>query len=449
MLIVLGVIVHKAIVGWGLEGEASGDEPLPNILFILADDMGWSDAGFLGSDLYATPCLDELANSGLRFTNSYAACHVCSPTRASIMTGKYPARLHLTDFIAGGRDRKLKSPEWTKYLPLSEVTIAEALHESGYVCGHFGKWHLNRDKEYRPGRPMDPGSQGFDAVLTTHKPKSSDDPRRDPHHVTQITDAAIEFMKENGGGPFFCYVSHNTLHRPVIGHPDTTEIYKKRITPKSKHRNAMYAAMVHDLDRSVARLLATLKELDLESNTVVVFTSDNGGFLGDKKDQGTVNYPLRGGKGTNYEGGVRVPTVVRWPGVVQPGGVCDYPIISNDFYPTLLGIGGAAEIDMADGLSLLPLLKDPSASLTRESLFWHYPHYHAAGATPHGAIRVGSWKLIEFFEDQRVELYDLVKDIGERNNLAGQFPAKAAQLRTQLELWRESVGAQMPTSAEH
>ncbi len=427
---------------------AAQDRP-PNILLILADDMGWTDAGYLGSDLYRTPHLDALAKQSVKFTDSYAACHVCSPTRASIMTGKYPARLHLTDFIAGGRDRGLRSPPWTKYLPLREVTIAEALREVGYVCGHFGKWHLNRDKDYRPGRPRDPGSQGFDVVLTTHKPKSDDDPMHDPHHVDQITAAATKFIDDNRSRPFFCYVSHNTLHRPVIGHPDLASRFEPRITSRTRHANAQYAAMVHDLDQSIARLLSKLDELRLADRTVVIFTSDNGGFLGDEKDRVTSNYPLRDGKGTNYEGGVRVPTLVRWPGVVVPGAVCDEPIISNDFYPTLLEIGGAegnAEHHAnMDGLSLVPLLRNASATLPRDALYWHYPHYHAAGATPHGAIRVGHWKLIEFYEDGHLELYDLSQDIGETSDLAGTLPKKAFRLRQRLASWRRTVGAQMPT----
>ncbi len=423
----------------------------PNIVFILADDLGWTDLSSYGSDLYETPKIDALAAEGLRFTDAYAAAHICSPTRASIMTGKYPARLHLTTAIGSSRDGKLVSPEWTQYLPLEEVTIAEALKAAGYATGHFGKWHLNKDKNYAPGRPMDPGSQGFDVVLTTHKPKHGDDPEGDPHHVEEITDATIAFMEANKDRPFFAYVAHNTVHRPVIGRPDLVKEYAARVEPDAVHDNPIYAAMVHDLDVSTGRILATLDELGLAGKTLVLFTSDNGGFLGDEKDQATINTPLRAGKGHSYEGGTRVPTIVRWPGVTTPGGVSSEPISSVDFYPTLLEIAEASGVDAhnahVDGKSVVPVLKDPSASLGREALYWHFPHYSPQDGLPSGAIRVGNLKLIEFFEDMHVELYDLEADIGESNDLAGEMPEKAEELKRRLHEWREDVGAQMPTPA--
>ena len=419
----------------------------PNVVLILADDMGWTDAGCFGSDFYQTPHIDRLAAEGVKFTDSYAACHVCSPTRASIMTGKYPARLHLTSYIPGYRDGLLKSPPWTKFLPLKEVTIAERLASKGYVCGHFGKWHLNKDKNYRPGRPGDPGSQGFDTVLTTVKPRRDAAPK-DAHHVRQITDAAIAFMQQNRERPFFCYVSHNTLHRPVIGSPKLVERYQQHIRHGSSDDNPIYAAMVDELDRSVGRIMSTLARLGIVDETLLIFTSDNGGFLGDAKDHGTSNAPLRGGKGTNYEGGVRVPTIIRWPPATKPGTVCHEPIISNDFFATLDEVSQASGDEPAkktwDGVSLLPLLRNPASRLGRDALFWHFPHYHAQGATPHGAIRLGNWKLIEFYEDMHVELYDLSHDVGEQHDLARQMPEKAASLRQRLHQWREEVGAQMP-----
>jgi arylsulfatase A-like enzyme len=423
----------------------------PNIVLILADDLGWTDLSSYGSDLYKTPHIDALAADGIRFTDGYAAAHICSPTRASIMTGKTPARLHLTTAIGSSRDGKLKSPEWTRYLPLEEVTIAEALKAAGYATGHFGKWHLNKDKNYAPGRPMDPGSQGFDVVLTTHKPKHGDDPEGDPHHVEEITDATIAFMEANKDRPFFAYVAHNTVHRPVIGRPDLVKEYAARVGPDAVHDNPIYAAMVHDLDVSTGRILATLDELGLAGKTLVLFTSDNGGFLGDEKDAATVNTPLRAGKGHSYEGGVRVSTIVRWPGVTRPGSVSAEPISSVDYYPTLLDVaetpGDEAHNAAVDGVSLVPLLKDPSATLGREALYWHFPHYSPQDGLPSGAIRVGNLKLVEFFEDMHVELYDLSQDIGESHDLSGEMPEKADELRTHLHQWREAVGAQMPTPA--
>lgn len=423
----------------------------PNIVLILADDLGWSDVSSYGSDLHRTPHIDRLATQGLRFTDSYAAAAICSPTRASIMTGKYPARLHLTNYIAGDKTLKLKPPEWTRFLPLEEVTIAEALRAAGYSTGHFGKWHLNKDKNYRPGRPMDPGSQGFDVVLTTVKPEPDADPEADPHHVRQITDAAIAFLETNRGRPFFCYVAHDSVHRPVIGRPQLARDYQQRIKPDAKHRNPLYAAMVQDLDEGVGRILTRLDELGLTEKTLVIFTSDNGGFLGDRKDAGTVNFPLRAGKGHSYEGGVRVPTIVRWPGVTRPGSVSAEPISSIDYYPTLLEIAAApgdkANRAEVDGISLVPLLRNASATLGRAALYWHYPHYSPQDGVPSGAIRSGEFKLIEFFEDMHVELYNLKQDLGEKDNLAATMPEKAEELRGRLHAWRKAVGAQMPTPA--
>lgn len=427
-----------------------GETRPPNIVLILADDLGWADVGCFGSGSYETPNIDRLATQGTKFTNSYAACNVCSPTRASILTGKYPARLHLTDFIPGGQgNHLLQQPEWTQYLPLEEVTIAEALRPAGYVSGHFGKWHLNSTKEYRPGRPMDPASQGFDAVLTTAKPNSTDDPYADPHHVRQITDAAVKFIENHRQGPFFCYVSHNSVHRPVIARPELTSEFQQKIPAGAEQASAKYAAMVYELDASVGRIMETLDALSLSDDTLLIFTSDNGGFTGDAKDDGTSNHPLRAGKGTNYEGGVRIPTIVRLPGVTAAGSECDEPIISNDFFATFVEFAGVDEgtSGATDGVSILPLLSDPQSHLEREALFWHYPHYHSLGATPHGAIRLGPWKLIEFYEDMHVELYNLDEDLGEQNDQAGEMPEKANELRQSLHTWREAVGAQMPVPA--
>ena len=420
----------------------------PSIVFILADDMGWSAVKCFGSDLHQTPNIDRLAAAGMKFTDAYAAAHICSPTRASIMTGKYPARLHLTDYIAGNGRGKLRPPKWTKQLPLEEVTIAEALKAAGYATGHFGKWHLNKNKGYRPGRPGDPGSQGFDDVLTTHKPRRSADPKSDAHHVKQITDRAVAFMEKNKQRPFFCYVTHNTLHRPEMAHPDLVKRYKQQIKPGMSQTNAIYAAMVHDLDESVGRIVAKVDELGIADRTLVIFTSDNGGFLGDGSDSGTTNAPLRSGKGHIFEGGIRAPTIVHWPGVTKKGSVCGVPISSVDFYPTLLEItgakGDAAHNADVDGISLVGLLKDSAAKLPREAIYWHYPHYSPQGGLPAGAVRSGRFKLIEFFEDMHVELYDLAADLGEKTDLAEKMPAKTDSLRKQLHAWRQAVGAQMP-----
>jgi len=425
----------------------------PNIVFILADDLGWHQLGSYGSTFYETPNIDRLAREGMRFTHAYAACPVCSPTRASIMTGKYPARLHLTDYLGGStsrsdpKNKKLVTPDWQKSLPLEEITIAEALKQAGYATGHFGKWHLNVDKKYRLGRPGDPGSQGFDDVLTTHKPGAGPDSRyhEDWHHVREITERSCAFFQQNKDKPFFCYVTHNSIHTPEVEKKALVEKYETKPGAKtSKRNNPKQAAMLETLDQSVGTILAKLKELKLEKNTVVIFFSDNG-QKGPKQGQ-----PFRGSKGDLYEGGIRMPLIVKWPEVISPGRLCEEVVISNDFFSTFNDIAReSSEAKDVDGISLLPLLKDPRSKLTRKSVCWHFPHYHSQGLGPQGAIRRGRYKLIEWFErsayeeDGAFELYDLVDDPGENKNLSGARPDLTVELRKELQEWRKQVGAQM------
>lgn len=426
-------------------------EGKPNILFILSDDQGWHQAGCYGSSFYETPNLDRLAAEGMRFTDAYAACPVCSPTRASIMTGKYPARLHLTDYIPGSDEawqgQKLQVPAWTKILPLKEVTIAEVLKEQGYATGHFGKWHLNKDKSYRPGRPGDPGSQGFDDVLTTHKPGAGPKSKyeNDAHHVREITERSLAFMEANRDRPFFCYVTHNSIHRPITERAELIAKYKSKPGSDQPHQNPIVGAMVETLDNSVGQLLDKLDELGLADNTLVIFVSDNGCMWGDE-----VLKPLRGGKAELYEGGIRVPLIVRWPGVVEPGSVNNEVVSSIDFFPTLVeAVGAKGNNPEIDGVSLLPVLKQ-SGRLDRKSVFWHYPHYHHQGIAPSGAVRHGRYKLIEWFEKSiygidtpgAVQLFDLENDLSEQHDLAGEQPGLARKLYAELENWRKTVGAQ-------
>jgi len=430
-------------------GKASRKKP--NIVFVLVDDLGWHQLGCYGSDFYETPNIDRLAAEGMKFNDAYAAAPVCSPTRASIMTGKYPARLHLTDFIKGRSptNKKLLTPDWTAYLPLEEVTIAEALKSDGYVTGHFGKWHLNKDKKYKLGRPMDPGSQGFDDVLTTHKPGKGPKSiyENDEHHVRQITERAIAFIKENKDKPFFCYIPHNTIHRPDKERKELVEKYRKKPgadnDQKYGHNNPVQAAMLETLDKSVATILKKLDELNLSDKTIVVFFSDNG-HLGPKDSK-----PLRGSKADLYEGGIRTPLIVRWPGVVKPGSQCNVPVISVDFFPTFLEVAGLKVTDpKVDGQSLIPLLKQ-TGKPRRAAIYWHYPHYHDQGVAPSGAIRQGDYKLIEWFEksidgtdtEGALELFNLKDDTSERHNLAKKMPEKAAGLYEELKHWRKSVNA--------
>jgi len=418
----------------------------PNFVFFLVDDLGWHDVGCYGSRIYETPNIDRLARQGMRFTDGYAACPVCSPTRASILTGKYPARLHLTDWIAGSRRpyAKLAVPDWTKYLPLEEITIAEALKPAGYVSASIGKWHLG-GPQYRPE------AQGFDLNFAgDHRgqPPSYFWPYRIPNVKTgkqgeyltdRLTDEALKFIEANKNTPFFLYLPHYAVHTPIQAKKDlTAKFLKKGLRPKGQN-SATYAAMIKSVDESVGRILARLDELGIADRTVVFFMSDNGGL-----EWITSNAPLRAGKGTLYEGGIREPWIVKWPGVVKPGSTCSVPVISTDFYPTILEMAGlkADPRQAPDGVSIVPLLKQ-TGTIQREALYWHYPHYHIT--KPGGAIRCGDWKLIEYYEDGRLELYNLRNDLSEKADLAARMPQKAAELRKKLDDWRRAVGAQMPT----
>ncbi|MCD6287647.1 MAG: sulfatase [Candidatus Hydrogenedentes bacterium] len=427
---------------------------LPNIVFIFADDLGPQQITCYGNPYYKTPNIDTLARDGMLFTDAYAACPVCSPTRANVMTGKYPARLHLTDYIPGKvrEYEKLLEPKWTKYLPLEEVTIPEMLKPAGYVSGHFGKWHLNKDKNYVLGRPMDPGSQGFDDVFTTVKPKKTDDPNKDAHHVKAITDHAIAFIEANKDKPFFCYVAHNSIHAPELERADLVAAYKARKGCDGKKNHSVLGAMVETLDKNTGRLLKKLDELGIADNTIVIFFSDNGCLQGK-----TVRKPFRGGKAQLYEGGIREPFLVRWPGVVKPGSRCSEPVSSIDFFPTFAEIAGQKVTDPdVDGVSILPLLRQQGSFNRGDALYWHYPHYHSGGVAPSGAIRDGRYKLIEWYEesvlglDNPVELFDVVADVGEYNDLSKQKPELAAKMLKKLQAWRKSVGAQeMPVNPNY
>ena len=420
--------------------------PKLNFVFFLIDDLGWMDLSCQGSRFYETPHIDRLAAQGMRFTNAYAACPVCSPTRASIMTGKYPARLHVTDWIAGHVRpfAKLRIPDWTQHLPLEEVTIAEALKPAGYATASIGKWHLG-------GEAYWPDKQGFDLNFAgTHQgqPPSYFAPYKiqtipsapDGEYLTdRLAEEACKFIEKGKDRPFFVYLPHYAVHGPLMAKKETIEKYKAKAKPEDAQRNATYAAMIQSVDDSVGQVGAKLEALGLADRTVVIFMSDNGGVAGT-----TSNAPLRAGKGTLYEGGIREPMIVRWPGVVKAGATCDEVVTSVDFFPTILEMAGATAEGAAgiDGVSIVPLLKQ-AGRLSREAVYWHYPHYH--NTLPGGAVRAGDWKLIEYFEDGRVELYNLKEDLGETKDLAAAMPEKAADLRKKLADWRKSVGAQMPT----
>jgi len=438
----------------------------PNIVFILSDDLGYMDIGANNpSTFYETPNIDTLAKTGMRFTQGYAACCVCSPTRGSIMTGKYPTRFGVTNWIPGGKHSgKLLPAPNANHLPLQEETIAEALHERGYSTFFAGKWHLG-------GGEYSPNAQGFGPGLTTSDgsqfwyPESGTPPpdhKDDPKTTDRIVSEAVKFIDENKDKPFFAYLPFLAVHTPIGARADLVSKYEaKSKNPKSPapadawgqerdrkvrlvQNNAVYAAMLEQLDTGIGRVLAALDRNGLADKTIIIFMSDNGG-LSTSEGHPTSNLPLRGGKGWPYEGGIREPWIVRAPGVTKPGSICDTPVISTDYYPTLLELAGLPlkPEQHLDGVSLVPLLKGKSMDRGKP-LYWHYPHYSNQGGSPHGAIREGDWKLIEWYEDGALELYNIPQDIGEKNNLAAKQPDKTRTLHEKLIAWRKEVNAVMP-----
>ena len=448
--------VFSALAGaWWLgsvwAAGADAESRRPNFVFFLIDDLGWVDTGCYGSRFYETPSIDRLAGDGMRFTNAYAACCVCSPTRASILTGKYPARLHLTDYIPGQKKpwAMLRVPDWTPHLALEEMTIAEALKAAGYVSASIGKWHLGNEPYYPERQGFDlnfggcsagnPPSYFYPYAKGTRTSLNIATGKEGEYLTDRLTHEAEQFLENNRDRPFFLYFPHYAVHTPLEAKKEKIEKYKAKAKPDAGQKNPTYAAMIESVDESVGRILKKLDELGIAGQTVVFFMSDNGGVA-----RITSNAPLRAGKGTLYEGGIREPLIVRWPGVVEPGSVCETAVISVDFYPTILAMAGLepAAGQTVDGVSLVPLLRQ-IGGVQRDAVYWHYPHYHET--KPCGAIRQGDYKLIEYYEDGRLELYNLRADIGEQNNLAESTPEKAAELRGRLEEWRQSVGAQMPT----
>jgi arylsulfatase A-like enzyme len=496
--------------------EPQVDEKL-NVVFFLVDDMGWADLACYGSSFYDTPNIDDFAKEGVRFTDAYAACHVCSPTRASLMTGKYPATLHLTDWLPGRRDypfQRFLNADINQHLPFEELTIAEALKEHGYSTAIFGKWHLG-------DTPSGPLNHGFDVHIPTNwnfccPPNTGynapwnleglEDAEGD-YLTDRLTDEALIYMEENKDKPFFLYLSHFAVHDPIDGRPDLVDKYENKLkaqgpqqetpfilegnpddeNPLSREKldalsmepeyeehkalpnrtvkikqiqdNVEFAGMVESVDESLGRVLAKLEELGIEDNTIVIFFSDNGGMsasnLGNPKRvipesklniaYATSNLPLRGAKGWLYEGGIREPMIVKWPSVTKKGSECNVPVISIDFYPTILdmlGLPVPEEIGL-DGVSIVPLLKGKK-KLDRDAIYWHFPHYSNHGMqSPGGAIRSGDYKLLEYYENNTVQLFNLENDIGEQHDLSASEPEMVEKLRNMLHKWRNDIDAQM------
>jgi arylsulfatase A-like enzyme len=454
----------------------------PNFVLILIDDLGWKDLGCYGSEYYETPNLDRLAREGMRFTDAYASCPVCSPTRASILSGKYPATVGVTDWIDWGKHvhparGKLIDVPYIDHLPLEEKSLASALKERRYNTWHVGKWHLG-------GEPYHPDEHGFDVNVAGCQwgmpfngyfspydiPTLENGPEGE-YLTDRLTDEAIRLIEQNDEKPFFLNLWYYSVHTPIQAKPEYIERFEskakamgldriepfeegdffpcehkknRRIVRRLVQSDPAYAAMVYGLDENIGRLLEAIDRAGQAENTVVIFTSDNGG-LATAEGSPTSNAPLSEGKGWMYEGGTREPLIVRWPGVVKPGSQCSVPVTSTDFYPTMLQ---AAGLDLmpeqhCDGVSLLPLLKG-AGILNREAIFWHYPHYGNQGGTPGSSVRAGDHKLIEFFEDGHVELYDLKEDIGEERDLTQVEPELARQLYEMLADWREKVEAKIP-----
>jgi arylsulfatase A-like enzyme len=468
--------IRQSILGAGSGLAGLSAPPRTNFVFFLVDDLGWRDLGCFGSTFYETPSIDRLAASGMRFTNAYAACPVCSPTRASIMTGKYPLRTGITEFIneSGAnqpdqwkRNTVLLPAAYRDRLAHSEVTPAEALKESGYATFFAGKWHLGPEGFW-------PENQGFDqnlggtqagAPTTGNKyfspygnPRLKDGPPGE-HLPDRLATETVKFIESNRDKPFFAYLSFYSVHTPLMARKDLEEKYRskqertkqvgeqflaentRRVRQVQNH--PVYAAMVEAMDLAVGKVLAAVDRLGLNDRTVVIFTSDNGGesIAGGAP---TSNVPLRAGKGWLYEGGIRVPAIVRAPRLTTPGSVCGEPVISPDYYPTLLELAGAQPRpeQHRDGRSIVPALAgEPSR---RGPIFWHYPHYGNQGGAPGGAIRSGEWKLIEWYEDGKLELFRLADDPGERRNLAREHPARTAEMQAALREWRAGAGGVMP-----
>ena len=444
-----------------------------NFVFILVDDMGWKDLGYAGSTFYETPNIDALSKSSVQFTDAYASASICSPTRASILTGKHPARVNITDWIPGddNQNKKLLGPKDLDKLPLKEVTVAEVLKENGYSTFFAGKWHLG-DKNFLPQ------DQGFDVNIGGYHmgqpPGGYYVPYKNPYlpdgpegeYLTdRLTNESIKFLDTIKDKPFLLYLSYYTVHTPIQPNTKYVDKFKQKLktmdslAPADKkegtaitkivQRNPEYASMIYALDENVGRLIKKLKDEGLYENTTIIFTSDNGGLTtietGLNYERPTAVVPLRGGKGWLYEGGIRVPLLIKPAYYKGISSSVSEPVISHDFFPTMLSLAAiTSEKNMEiDGVSIVPLFT--GNKIDRKEIFWHYPHYHASGWTPGAAIRQGDWKLIEFYETGIVELYHLSEDISEKSNLASKYPKRVAALKQRLHELQESINANKAT----
>ncbi len=473
--------------GWGAASLAvwpwlpacSGPGRKPNFVFILVDDLGWKDLGCFGSSFYETPQIDRLASEAMRFTEAYAAAPVCSPTRASIMTGKYPGRMQTTDYFGAPqpdnvpdnwrRNKRLLPAPYRNRLPLEEITLAEALREAEYATFFAGKWHLGGEGFYPEDQGFDINKGGWSSggpyggnkyFSPYENPRLENGPPGE-HLPARLAAETCRFMESQKDRPFFAFLSFYSVHTPLMARPDLEEKYLAKaeslpeVTPvwgqegerrvRLVQNHAVYAGMVDAVDQAVGMVHSKIAELGLESGTVMIFMSDNGG-LSTSEGHPTSNLPLRAGKGWLYEGGIREPMFIKAPGLTRPGSLSSESVMSTDFYPTILELAGLPlrPEQHVDGISLVPLLEGKS-TLGRTALFWHYPHYGNQGGSPSGAVRAGDFKLIEFYEDGRKELYNIREDVEERRDLAPAESRKREELGEMLHFWRRDIGALMPS----
>jgi len=453
-----------------LMGGLTGKKP--NVVLVLVDDLGWRDVGCFGpvsGGFYETPNIDRLSADGMRFTDGYAACAGCSPTRAAVMTGRYPARLGVTDWIrsrfqggkipankknpteyVGGKNKKLLCPPNALWMELEELTIAEALESAGYTSCHIGKWHLGADDWYpdRQGFNFNVGGCDYGQPPTYFDPYFRKgqgqiptlSPRREGEYLTdREADEAVSFIRQYKDKSFFLYMAHYAVHTPIQAKKNLTEKYRDK--PRFDQKNPAYAAMIESVDDAVGAICSALVELNLTEKTVVIFTSDNGGL-----SSVTNNAPLRAGKGHPYEGGIRVPAIIRWPGVIKPGIVSHEPVSSVDYLPTVCEVAGVPlpQDRAIDGISLVQHLRSGGSSkLSRDAIFWHFPHYRG-NIVPYSIIRAGDWKLIKRYEGKTFELFNLKADLSEKNDLAEKMPEKVRELDTKLNKWLRATSAKLP-----
>ncbi|WPP53114.1 sulfatase [Catalinimonas niigatensis] len=466
---------------YGCGEQASSEERRrpPNFVFILVDDLGWTDLSCFGSSFYETPNIDKLAASGMKFTNAYAACPVCSPTRASILTGKYPARIDATDWFGAPqpsniekhwtKDKPLLPAAYTEYMKTEEKTLAEALKEAGYATFFAGKWHLGDEEKYYPEQ------QGFDINIGGYfrggpytgnqyfspydNPKMENGPEGE-HLPDRLATETAKFIEQHKDSTFLAYLSFYSVHTPLMAREDLEKKYQAKKDSlgledewgqegERQHRlvqsHPVYAGMIEAMDQAVGKVLDQLKTSGVEDNTVVIFMSDNGG-LATSEGHPTTNLPLRAGKGWLYEGGIREPMIVRWPGVTQTGSESHVTVTSTDFYPSMLEMAGITQLpeQHTDGKSFVNVLEG-SAEPIHDAIFWHYPHYGNQGGSPGSAIRKGDWKLIHWYEDDRFELFNLKEDIGEEQNVASEHPKEIEILKKELNEWLQDVDGKMPS----